>query len=325
MKDSTRDAAKCKTDVVTFAKRMLRASEVDATKFVRFALQECRARIMADAVECDPTLKDACKEALVDNRGTDQKDKPGANAPETINAGGEDHTRGVEELLVAKKEAAKKYAHCKMVYTTSEWTAQVKEACLEKAKGSFQNNGGNDGQWTAKHMSKVEKLGDSYAKGETTVIATKPSIDFCTEMAGACGDAAQILKINSNIKDACGDATKCEVADKEQIEKETAKKCKYCFTVKHASDCTDDATCDAFAKKMAAKSISSDRTGRRRLLNTGTNSASTTVDECPSSGCADDSSVPTMPPTVRVTSSGFVPYASAAAVGVLALVAMVIA
>merc|ERR1719181_1725145 len=189
MKDPARNAATCKADVVTFAKRMLRTNEVDASKFVRFALQECRARIMADAVECDPTLKDACKEALVDNRGATEKDVPGANAPETINAGGEDHTRGVEEPLVAKKEAAKKYAHCKMVYTTSEWSAHVKEACLEKAKGSFQDNGGNVGQWTDIHMSKVEKLGDSYAKGETTVIATKPSIDFCTEMAGTCGDA----------------------------------------------------------------------------------------------------------------------------------------
>jgi hypothetical protein len=313
--------ADCATITKAYAERIFPKIVVDHPKFVRHVLLKHRQAVKAAATKCDASTKADCKAALKDARTT--KDVTGADAPETTNAGGKSYSEEVEKAFVAKGEAAKKFAECKLNYAAADFTATVKQECHVLAKAVFGDNGGNDAQWTEKHMKRVERLGDSIAAGEETVITTTTSVDVCATMASVCGDAAKVAKIKDSVKTACGDADKCEVADTEQITL-TGNKCNYCFRVKQKAECTDDTTCDAFAKKMSEKTIGDTR--RRRLLESASSvSSGTTTEECPASGCENvPAGTPTMPPTIAASAAA-IPYLSAAAVGALALVAMVIA
>jgi hypothetical protein len=279
----------------------------------------CRARLIAQAGECDATTKEDCKAALVDPRTT-TKDAPGPTAPATTNADGKAHSANVDTDIALKRAAAEVYAGCKLTTQTSQWGPTTQGSCLVLAKGKWTTNGGNDVNWNDYWKAKVEKLGEAIAAGAVIDVVTLTSVDYDVTVGGTCasGGAAKVAQINALAKTACG--TDCLVTDREQVEL-TGSKCKFRFRLFSDVACKDAASCDTLSATMAGKPMEVSTT--RRRLEAATTECGTTTEECPPGGCTADAQ-PTAPDTGYVSAASSVIASSAAftalAVAVAALV-----
>jgi len=328
----------CETRTKTFAKKFLHDATVDEAKWLKHTLLRCRADVRADATKCDPSQKDHCAAVLKPVLGANA-DKAGEDATEVTNAGGKAREAIMEQDLSAVREGAEAFANCKDI-TATDATEAEKLKCVVAAKVAFVAAGGNadEAVWNSKHAAKIKELGAAIFDGDETVITTKHSIDMGITLDGVCA-ASKITVLSAQIKTACDTESSetCTVKDVEKVEIPAPTggtaadiKCVYKYVATAATAaCTNDASCDALATKMAAATATI--TGNRRRLGAAEVNAAQTTTECPSTGCTETNSgdTPTASPTVAApTAAGATSSAAKTsfyALGMLAATAATIA